>query len=76
VLLGFEPDLPSGDLLVAPHLPDKLGQVRLENLPLGGARVRVNARGSEIEVTDVPSGVTVTRATAAGLNHAGRSPAG
>jgi glycogen debranching enzyme len=60
VMLGIQPDLPGGRLEIVPHLAPELGEVRLGNLPLGDARLRLRARTSDAEVSGVPFGLAAT----------------
>jgi glycogen debranching enzyme len=59
-LLGFEPDLPAGRLEVAPVLPEWLGRLHLEDLPIAGGRLSLEAEGDRLEAVDAPHGLTVT----------------
>jgi glycogen debranching enzyme len=60
VMLGVQPDLPAGRLEIVPHLAPQLGEVRLGNLPLGDARLRLRARAGDAEVSGVPFGLAAT----------------
>jgi glycogen debranching enzyme len=54
VLLGAEPDVPGGGVTLSPRLPEGWGELQLENVPLGGSRVSVRARGRQAYVTGLP----------------------
>jgi glycogen debranching enzyme len=54
VLLGAEPDVPGGGVTLSPRLPEGWGELQLENVPLGGSRVSVRARGRQADVTGLP----------------------
>jgi len=60
VLLGAEACLPHGRLRVAPALPPRFGPLRVEDLPLGDARVRVELREGRLDVDGLPAGVELT----------------
>ncbi len=56
-LLGFEPDVPKGLLRVAPTIPARMGDVRVDGIPLAGGRVSVHGHGHRAEVTELPPGI-------------------
>jgi glycogen debranching enzyme len=56
-LLGFEPDLPAGRLRMRPTLPESWLPLRIENLPLGTARVTVEVRADGCAVDGLPPDV-------------------
>lgn len=58
-LLRFEPWIPHGKLWLAPALPTRFGHLRVENVPLAGARIRVDVRDGIADVAGLPAGVTV-----------------
>jgi glycogen debranching enzyme len=59
VLLGLDPDLPRGVVRLAPGLPERYGQVRVEGLRLGGGRVALTAEGTAGSLEGLPDGVAV-----------------
>jgi hypothetical protein len=58
-LLGLDVDVPGRRLALDPRLPESWGTVTLDGLDLGGARVRVEARGSAVDADGLPAGWTV-----------------
>jgi glycogen debranching enzyme len=56
-LMRFDPSFPHGRLWLAPALPESLGSVRLDNVPLGGSRLRLYAYDGHVEVEGLPPGV-------------------
>ncbi|WP_111510791.1 glycogen debranching N-terminal domain-containing protein [Mycobacterium kyogaense] len=57
-LLQFNPDVPQGTLEISPALPDRLLPLRLEGMPLAGARIdiAVGTDGS-VEIDGLPAGI-------------------
>jgi glycogen debranching enzyme len=70
-LLRFNPDIPHGQVQLCPMVPARLLPVRLENVPLAGARmsIAVDADGG-VDVSDLPAGVQLVTA------QPGQSPGG
>ena len=58
-LLRFEPDLPSGRLGFAPAVPERMCPLRIENVPLAGARIALDVRRDGWDVEGLPDGVVV-----------------
>jgi glycogen debranching enzyme len=58
-LLRFEPDLPSGRVGLAPAVPERMCPLRIENLPLGDARITLEVRRDGWDVEGLPDGVVV-----------------
>jgi len=56
-LLRFDPWVPRGRLWLAPALPVSLSDLRVENLALGGSRLRVEVHDGHVEVSGLPEGV-------------------
>ena len=56
-LLRFDPWIPNGQLRVAPVLPESIGRIRVEGIPLLAARVTIEAEGDGAIVEGVPPGV-------------------
>jgi glycogen debranching enzyme len=73
-LLRFNPDIPHGQVQLCPMVPPRLLPVRLENVPLAGARmnIAVDADGG-VDVSDLPAGVQLV--TAQPRQSPGRTPA-
>lgn len=61
-VLRFDPWVPAGKVHVAPVLPEGIGHLRIDEIPLLGGRISVTVEGTEAEVTDVPPGIEVVRA--------------
>ncbi len=57
-LLGIDPDLPAGRVVVAPRLPDDV-EVRLEGVAVAGGELSVRATGRRAEVLRSPPDVDV-----------------
>ncbi|MGH9303877.1 MAG: amylo-alpha-1,6-glucosidase [Acidimicrobiales bacterium] len=60
-LLGLDPDIASGKVWLAPMLPASIGDLRLEGIPLGGARVSVDITGEETVIAGLPEAVELIR---------------
>jgi glycogen debranching enzyme len=54
-LLRLQPDLPRGEVQLAPVVPDRLLPLRLENLPLAGGRMEISVRPDGYEVSGLPA---------------------
>ena len=65
-LLRLDPWVPSGRVWLSPVLPDEIGELVVDRVPLGGGRVRIEAHGGSLKVDGLPSGLEVVQA--------GRSP--
>jgi glycogen debranching enzyme len=59
-LLRLDPDLPHDQLSLDPALPARLRPMRLENLPLAGARLDITVRADGVDVDGLPAGVRLT----------------
>jgi hypothetical protein len=62
-MLGFNPDIPHGQVQLYPIAPSRFLPMRLHNVPLAGTRVSitVDAEGG-VDVCDLPPGVRVVTA--------------
>lgn len=59
-LLRFNPDIPHGRIHLSPMVPDRLLPIRIQNLPLAGARWEMAVqRNGDIDVGELPAGVRV-----------------
>jgi glycogen debranching enzyme len=58
-LLRFEPDIRSSKLHLAPAVPDWIGTLRLENIPLMGGQLAVEVEGEVVRALQVPDGLTI-----------------
>jgi glycogen debranching enzyme len=56
-LLRLEPWIPHGKVSVAPAVPDAIGRLRVDNIPLGGARVSVDVFEGNVKVEGLPPAV-------------------
>ena len=60
-MLRFEPDIRNAALNLAPALPEWIGTLRLEQIPLMGGYLSIEARGHEFDVLEAPEGLSVLR---------------
>jgi hypothetical protein len=60
-MLRFEPDIRNSRLHLAPRVPDWIGLLRLERIPIMGGFLSVEMRGEELTVVDAPRGLTIER---------------
>jgi glycogen debranching enzyme len=60
-LLGLDPDVPAGRLDLDPVLPPGATALRIRDLPLGHARIHVEAAHGAVAVGNVPRGLAVVR---------------
>jgi hypothetical protein len=60
-LLGLDPDVPAGRLDLDPVLPPGAAGLRVRDLPLGHARIHVEADRGAVAVGNVPRGLAVVR---------------
>lgn len=58
-LLRFEPWIPAGKLWLAPALPDRIGSLRIDDVPLLGGRITIEVEGDAVKVEGLPEGVEV-----------------
>lgn len=56
--LGLEPDVPAGVVRLAPCLPDGV-ELEVHGIELGRGHLALRARGSEVELLEVPDGLEV-----------------
>jgi glycogen debranching enzyme len=54
-LLRLEPSVPDGTVDCAPSLPEAFGDLSVENLSLGGSRISIEASGTTVKVSGLPS---------------------
>lgn len=72
-LLQFNPDVPHGQLQICPVLPDRLLPLRIENVPLAGARLQVEVDpDGNLDVHGLPTGMRLITAHRRPLNGTGR----
>ena len=60
-LLRFEPRIPSGRLALAPALPEAIGWLRIDDVPLLGGRITIEVDGTEVKVDGLPDGIELVR---------------
>jgi glycogen debranching enzyme len=60
-LLGLEPDVPSGRIVLDPVLPAGATRLQLTDIPLAGSRVTVNIDGDAVAVRGLPGGLVLVR---------------
>jgi glycogen debranching enzyme len=56
-LLRLDPHVPQGKLWLSPVLPEAIGSLRVERIPLLGGTVTVTVEGDRVEVDDLPGGI-------------------
>jgi glycogen debranching enzyme len=56
-LLRFDPWIPYGKVWVSPQLPEEIGYLRVEHIPLAGSRVTVEVDHGQVTVEGVPEGI-------------------
>ena len=61
-MLRFEPDIRSSKLHLAPTVPDWIGLLRLDRIPIMGGHLTIEVEGDRLEVVDLPEGLTIVRA--------------
>jgi glycogen debranching enzyme len=65
-LLRLDPWVPQGKVWLSPVVPEEMGDIVVDRVPLGGGRVRIEAHGGSLKVEGMPAGLEVVQA--------GRSP--
>jgi glycogen debranching enzyme len=60
-LLRFEPFISSGRLSLAPVLPEAIGWLRIDDVPLLGGRITIEVDGSEVKVDGLPDDIELRR---------------
>jgi glycogen debranching enzyme len=58
-LLRFEPDIRNSKLHLAPAVPDWIGTLRLDNIPLMGGQLAVEVHGEVVRALQVPEGLSI-----------------
>jgi len=53
-LLRLDPWVPHGKLWLDPALPERIGRLRVDRIPLGGRRVTVDVDGDDVNVEGLP----------------------
>ncbi|HVC24434.1 MAG TPA: glycogen debranching N-terminal domain-containing protein [Acidimicrobiales bacterium] len=57
ILLQLDPAIPDGVVWLAPRIPDDIGPLALDNVPLAGSRISIDALGTSARVHGLPSGL-------------------
>jgi len=60
-LLRFEPDIRNAKLHLTPTIPDWIGRLRLERIPIMGGHLTIEVERDRLEVVEVPEGLTIMR---------------
>ena len=58
-LLRLDPWVPQGRVWLSPVLPEEIGELVVDRVPLGGGRVRIEAHGGSLKVDGLPPGLEV-----------------
>jgi len=58
-LLRFEPDIRANKLHLAPAVPDWIGTLRLERIPIMGGHLGIEVTGEVVKVLEVPEDLTI-----------------
>jgi glycogen debranching enzyme len=58
-LLRFEPDIRRSLLHLAPAVPDWIGTLRLERIPIMGGHLGIEVTGEIVRVVEVPEGLKI-----------------
>jgi len=58
-MLRFEPDIRNATLSLAPRVPDWIGRLALEQVPLMGGHLSLRVEGDRSRLLSVPEGLTV-----------------
>jgi glycogen debranching enzyme len=59
-LLGLEPCVPDRAVVCNPSIPNAFGNLSVENLPLAGRRINIEATETAVEVRGLPPGYSLT----------------
>ncbi len=58
-MLRFEPDFRNSKLHLAPAIPDWIGRLRLERIPVMGGHLTIEVEGQVVHALEVPDGLTI-----------------
>jgi len=53
-LLRLDPWVPRGKIWLRPALPEQVGRLRVDRIPLAGSRVSVEAEGDQVKIEGIP----------------------
>lgn len=60
-LLRFDPWVPYGKTWLVPMLPEQIGRLRVEGIPLAGTRVSIEVEGDSVSIDGLPEGIQLMR---------------
>jgi glycogen debranching enzyme len=60
-MLRFEPDIRNEELHLAPAVPDWIGSLRLEQIPLMGGQLSIEVQRDRLRTLTVPRGLTIVQ---------------
>jgi len=60
-LLRFDPWVPYGKTWLVPMLPEQIGRLRVEGIPLAGTRVSIEVEGENVSIDGLPEGIKLMR---------------
>ena len=61
-MLRFEPDIRNRRLHLAPAVPDWIGKLRLDGIPIAGGMLTIEVEGEQLRVLEAPDGLTIDAA--------------
>ena len=61
-MLRFEPDIRNAELHLAPAIPDWIGRLRLERIPVMGGHLTLEVEGEVVHALEVPDGLKLVAA--------------
>jgi glycogen debranching enzyme len=61
-LLRLDPWVPRGKVWLHPALPEQIGHLRVDRIPLAGSRVTVEVEGDQVSVSGLPEGLELVDA--------------
>ena len=64
-MLGIDVDTAAGRIRIAPAIPEWMGRVTIEGIPLAGDRLSLDASADRVDVLEIPDGVTASTGDAA-----------
>ncbi len=61
-MLRFEPDFRNAELHLAPAIPDWIGRLRLQRIPVMGGHLTLDVEGEVVHALEVPEGIKLVAA--------------
>jgi glycogen debranching enzyme len=61
-MLRFEPDIRNSELRLAPAIPEWIGRLTLDRIPLMGGHLSIEAEGDSLDIAEIPAGLTLVHA--------------